>query len=110
MIGVVVEADHDNLSPAEAAEANDPRVGEGTPATAPEHDLAAELPLTDQQPVRVAGLAQGIAGAGALIALGAPKRAALPLAAGLYVLSEIAARRVTPLCRPRDAQGDPLVP
>jgi hypothetical protein len=110
MNAVTVEADNDFLGPAEAAEANDPGVGEGTPATAPEHDLAAELPVKDQQPVRIAGVAQAAIGTGAALALGAPRRAALPLAAGLYLLSELAARRVTPLVRPRDAQGDPLTP
>jgi hypothetical protein len=110
MIGVVVEADNDFLGAQEAAEANDPSVGEGTPATAPEHDLATELPLLDQQPVRLAGVAQGLAGAGAMLAFGGRVRVALPLAVGLYALSEVAARRVTPLARPRDAQGGPLTP
>jgi hypothetical protein len=110
MIGTTVEADGEFIGAAEAAEANDPDIGEGTPETAPEYDVAAELPLLAQQPVRLAGLAQSVAGAAAAVALGAPRRAALPLAAGLYLLTEVAARRVTPLARPRDRDGEPLTP
>jgi hypothetical protein len=110
MIGVVVEADGESVGVVDAAAANDPKVGEGTPQTAPEHDLAAELPLTVRHPVRMAGLAQAVAGAGGALALGAPRRVVVPLAAGLYLASELAARRVTPLACPRDRQGDPLTP
>jgi hypothetical protein len=109
MIAQVV-ADGENIGAAEAAAAMDPAVGDGTPQSAPLRDLADELPLTDRQPVRVLGVAQSAVAAGAAVALGAPRRAALPIAAGLYLLSELAARRVTPLARPRDAQGDPLTP
>jgi hypothetical protein len=110
MIGVVVEADGDAIGVAEAADANNPEVGEGTPQRAPEHDLAAELPAHDRQPVRMAGVVQGAAAGAAVLALGGPRRLALPLAAGLYLVSEVAARRVTPLVCPRDAEGDPLTP
>jgi len=108
---MAVEAQPDgiHISPEEAAEANDPLVGEGTPDTAPGHDPAAELPLIERQPVRAFGLAQCALVAAAAAALGA-RKVALPLAAGIYLLDEIAARRVTPLARPRDRQGDPLTP
>ena len=110
MIGVVVEADGENIGLAEAADANNPEIGEGTPQTAPEHDLAAELPLPVRQPVRVAGVLQGVAGGAAVLALGGPRRMALPLGLGLMLISEAVARRVTPLACPRDRQGDPLSP
>jgi hypothetical protein len=110
MIGVVVEADGESISAAEAADANDPTVGEGTPGTAPEHDLAAELPVYQRHPVRMAGAVQGIVGGAALLSLGVPRRVAVPVGAGLYLVSAVVARRVTPLACPRDAQGDPLMP
>ena len=109
-IGAVVEADGENVGPAEAADANNLYVGEGTPQTAPERDVAAELPLPVRHPVRVAGFAQATAIGVAVVALGGSRRAALPLAAGLMLASEVVARRVTPLACPRDRQGDPLTP
>ena len=110
MIEVVVEADGENVGVAEAAEANDPAVGEGTPQTAPERDLVEELPAYERQPVRMAGVVQGLAGGAAVLALGGPRKVALPLAAGLYLVAEAAAWRVTPLACPRDRQRDPLTP
>jgi hypothetical protein len=53
---------------------------------------------------------QGIVGGAALLSLGVPRRVAVPVGAGLYLVSAVVARRVTPLACPRDAQGDPLMP
>lgn len=107
---VQVVADGENIGLEEAAAAMDPSVGEGTPETAPLHDLAGELPFVARQPVRTAGMVQAVAVVGGALALGVPRRAVLPLAVSLYAISEVAARRVTPLARPRDAQGDSLTP